>query len=79
MPALRILRGDLSIEGDEMVLTPWDTYPGYLTLYLDFELDEKADFTVILEAMSDDDQFMRKIVSSRTLHAFTLYLAPQRY
>ena len=46
---------------------------------LDFELDEKADFTVILEAMSDDDQFMRKIVSSRTLHAFTLYLAPQRY
>lgn len=79
MPALRILRGDLSIEGDEMVLTPWDTYPGYLTLYLDFELEVEADFTVVLEAISDDDQFMRKIVSSRTLYASTLHLAPQWY
>ena len=79
MPALRILRGDLSIEGDEMVLTPWDTYPGYLTLYLDFELDEKSDFTVILEAMSDDDQFMRKIVSSRAcMCALTLSLILRR-
>ena len=64
MPALSVLRGDLSIEGDEMVLTPWTKeFPGYITLDLNFQLDEKADFTVILEAMSDDEQFMRKIVS----------------
>ena len=65
LPALSILRGDLSVDGDEMVLTPWEKeFPGYITLDLNFELDEKADFTVILEARSDDDQSMRKIVSS---------------
>jgi len=65
IPALSVLRGDLSIDGDEMVLTPWEKeFPGYITLDLNFRLDEKADFTVILEARSEDDQFMRKIVST---------------
>ena len=33
IPALNVLRGNLSIEGDELVLTPWTRdFPGYVTL-----------------------------------------------
>ena len=64
IPSLSVLRGDLSVDGDEMVLTPWEKeFPGYVTLDLNFELDEKADFTVYMEAISEDDQLTRKIVS----------------
>jgi len=65
IPSLEVLRGDLSVEGGEMVLTPWEKpFPGYVTMDLNFVLDESSDFTVYMEAISEDDQLMRKIVSN---------------
>jgi len=66
LPAISVLRGTLSVDGDELVLSPWDRpFPGFVTLYLNFELDEKSDFTVFFEALSDDDTTYRKIFLPR--------------
>ena len=66
IPALAVKRGSLSIEGDELILAPQSkNFPGYVTLDLDFTLAGKTDFTVFMEAKSDDDQAERRIMLPR--------------
>ena len=63
VPSLGVKRGTLLVEDDELVLRPDEgDFAGYLTLDLNFELEEKSDFVVYMEAMSDDDQLLRKIL-----------------
>lgn len=63
IPALSVRRGTLQVEGDELVLSP--EKGDIVTLDLDFPLNAKSDFTVFMEAISDDDQIERKILLPR--------------
>ena len=66
IPALSVKRGTLEVEGSELVLSPEKrNFPGYVTLDLQFPLNAKTDFTVFMEAISDDDQIERKILLPR--------------
>ena len=66
IPALSVKRGTLTIDGDELVLTPnKGNFSGYVTLNLNFQLTTQTDFTVYLEAISDDNQIQRKILLPR--------------
>ena len=66
IPALSVKRGTLAIDGDELVLTPnKGIFSGYVTLNLNFQLTAQSDFTVYLEAISDDNQIQRKILLPR--------------
>ena len=66
IPTLSTRRGTLTVDGDELVLTPNEgNFSGYLTLNLNFPLTTKSDFTVFLEAISDDDQDERRILLPR--------------
>lgn len=66
MPSLAVKRGTILVDEDELILRPdSDDFPGYLTLDLNFDLDEKSDFVVYMEAISDDDQLLRKILLPR--------------
>ena len=66
IPAISVKRGSLSVEGDEMVLTPQSkSFKGYVTIDLDFFLPSKSDFTVLMEIKSDDDQIERRILLPR--------------
>ena len=63
IPSLGVKRGTISVDGDEMVLRPdKGDSTGFLTLDLNFDLGEKSDFVVYMEAISDDDQLLRKIL-----------------
>ena len=63
VPSLGVKRGTIVADGDEMVLRPDEgDSAGYLTLDLNFDLGEKSDFVVYMEAISDDDQLLRKIL-----------------
>jgi len=63
VPSLGVKRGTLLVEEDELVLRPDEgDFAGYLTLDLNFELEKKSDFVVYMEAISDDDQLLRKIL-----------------
>ena len=63
IPSLGVKRGTIFVDGDEMVLRPnTGDFAGYLTLDLNFDLDTKSDFVVYMEAISDDDQLLRKIL-----------------
>ena len=65
IPALSVKRGSLSVQGNEMVLTPQSGSSGYVTLDLDFFLPNKSDFTVLMEVISDDDQIERRVLLPR--------------
>jgi len=66
IPALSVKRGTLEVEGSELVLSPEQrNFSGYVTLDLQFPLNAKSDFTVFMEAISDDDQIERKILLPR--------------
>ena len=63
IPSLGVKRGTIFVDGDEMVLRPNEgDFAGYLTLDLNFNLDTKSDFVVYMEAISDDEQLLRKIL-----------------
>eukprot|EP00566_Odontella_aurita_P008825 CAMPEP_0113542474 /NCGR_PEP_ID=MMETSP0015_2-20120614/9630_1 /TAXON_ID=2838 /ORGANISM="Odontella" /LENGTH=814 /DNA_ID=CAMNT_0000442541 /DNA_START=167 /DNA_END=2610 /DNA_ORIENTATION=- /assembly_acc=CAM_ASM_000160 len=59
-------RADMKVnEEGELVITPRENIPGYVTLELKFVNPSRGDITVYFEAKSDDDQIERDILLPR--------------
>jgi len=58
---LSAFRAKLVTEGDELIIRPNGRGAGFLTLSLNFKIQEKTDLTIFMEAISDDDQLVRDI------------------
>ena len=61
LDSLDILRADLIIDGEDLVIKPNGKGTGFVTFYLNFEISKKTDVTVFMEAISDDDTLVRNI------------------